>query len=78
MDSLAQEIPKYRNEYNKVKEPEVYTIKRIDILKKELELYRKKLTLSLSSSVSTNEKTDGLPDSVKECWLCDGICTCDD
>lgn len=79
MDSLAQEIPKYRNEYNKYKEPEVYTLKRIDILKKELEYYTKKLILS---STNTDNTTDELAvkntQSVKECWLCEGICTCDD
>ncbi len=79
MDGLKLEIPKYRNEYNKAKEPEVYTLKRIDILKKELEYYTKKLTFSSTNNdENINENTDKNIQSVKECWLCDGPCTCDE
>lgn len=78
MDGLKSEIPKYRNEFNKAKEPDVYTLKRIDTLKKDLEYYRKKLTFTSSTTENIDENTIKETKNVKECWLCEGECTCDD
>lgn len=79
MDGLKLEIPKYRNEYNKAKEPEVYTLKRIEILKKELDFYQKRLTLpTTNNNIITNTNPATNTNTVNECWLCDGPCTCED
>jgi hypothetical protein len=58
MDNLKNEIPKIRVEYNRVKEPEAFTLKRIETLKKELEMYQSKLlNITTTTSTSTSSTT---------------------
>ena len=78
IDKLNIEIPRLRNEYNAVKEPEVNILKTIEFYKKDVELYRVKLFINKISKENKNEDDVLLKQSSgKECWLCDGECTCD-
>ena len=78
MDKLNIEIPKLRNEFNAVKEPEVNLFKTIEFYKKDVELYRVKLFENKTSNEKKNDENLLLKQSSgKECWMCDGECTCD-
>ena len=80
IDKLNIDIPKLRNEYNAVKEPEVNLLKTIEFYKKDIELCRVKLLTSKTTKEVNNDDNSLLlkQSSGKECWMCDGECTCDD